>query len=272
MSTENNVRPIRVNLILNADVVSRSIKQVLGISSNAVQFVASPDEADLIVFDDVRKIERGFSKEKSYAYLFGMQHGEKKPALPMNVSVVPVTEAVAKLIGLISELSKKLQPIADRDELGQEEAASIRSDAKRILVIDDTPKHIVSARKTLAGYHLTTATTYEDAMELLANQKFDVVLTDLHLPMSSKTLSSDAFKLGELVPYGLLLMIEAAYQGVKQVAVVTDLSHHADPFSAAFDHFSQFPIKIENAEVLMLHAKVTEEGKDWLDALERLQR
>ncbi len=112
MNTENNTRPIRVNLSLSADVVGRAIQQVF--SSDAVLFVTSPDEADLIVFDDVRKIEKGFSKEKSYAYLFGMQHGEKKPSLPMNVSIVPVTEAVVKLITIISDLRRKLQPIADR--------------------------------------------------------------------------------------------------------------------------------------------------------------
>jgi len=66
-------------------------------------------------------------------------------------------------------------------------------------------------------------------------------------------------------------MIEAARQGAKQVAVVTDLNHHTDPFSAAFDHFSRFPIQIEDAKVLMLHARITGEGKDWSNALDRLQ-
>ncbi|MDP1689482.1 MAG: hypothetical protein Q8L47_05165 [bacterium] len=109
MDTESYTRPIRVNLNLSVDIVSRAIQQVF--SSDAVQFVASPDEADLIVFDDVRKVEKGFNKEKSYAYLFGMQRREKKPALPMNVSTIPITEAVAKLITIVSDLSKKLRPI-----------------------------------------------------------------------------------------------------------------------------------------------------------------
>ncbi len=267
MNAENDTRPVRVNLRLEADVVGRAIKQVF--NSDVVRFMESPEDADLIIFDDVRKVEKEFSKEKTYAYLFGMRQGERKPNFPINVSIVPVTQAVATLIGLIDDLRIKLQPIADT-EIQKEEVDAIRPDARHILVIDDTPKHIANAKKTLAGHHLTTVTTYEDSMETLAKQKFDVVLTDLHLPMSSKTLVPDSFKLGELVPYGVLLMIEAARQGAKHVAVVTDLNHHTDPFSAAFDHYSRFPVQIEGAKVLMLHARVTNEGKDWAEALNRL--
>ena len=271
MSAESD-RPVRINLSLEADVVGKAIKQTLQVlsSGDVVEFVISAEDADLVVFDDVRKIEKGFSREKSYAYLAGMRPGERQPTFPTNVSVVPVTQAVAMMINLISDLSKKLQPNAVREDVQHEEAASLRADAKRILVVDDTPRHITSAKKTLRGHRITTATTYEDAMDILERDKFDVVLTDLHLPMSSRTLSPHAFKLGELVPYGVLLMIEAARQGAKHVAVVTDLSHHSDPFSAAFDHFSRFPIQIEEAKVLMLHARVTDEGKDWSAALDKL--
>lgn len=271
MSAESD-RPVRINLSLEADVVGKAIKQTLRVlsSGDVVEFVTSSEEADLIVFDDVRNIEKGFSREKSYAYLAGMRSGERYPAFPTNVSVVPVTQAVATLIKLVSDLSKKLQPIAVHEDVQREEAVPLREDAKRILVIDDTPKHIASAKKTLAGHRVITATNYEDAMDILEREKFDVVLTDLHLPMSSRTLSPHAFKLGELVPYGILLMIEAARQGAKHVAVVTDLSHHDDPFSAAFDHYSRFPVQIEGAKVLMLHARVNDEGKDWGAALNRL--
>ena len=108
-------------------------------------------------------------------------------------------------------------------------------------------------------------------MNIIGSEKFDVVLTDLHLPMSSKTMG-DKFRFGELVPYGILLMVEAARQGAKYVAVVTDLSHHDDPFSAAFDHYSQFTIKIEGAKVVMMHATMENGAKDWASALAQLTR
>ena len=267
---EKRVVFVKVFVNLSADVVGRAVKQVLNVFC-LIENVESSEEADLVIFDDVKKIEKGFDKEKTYAYL-EIPGGGKKLALPGNVSVIPVTEAAVLLLTLIQDLIKKKQPIAEQNSR-QEEVATIRPDAKRILVIDDTPKHIASAKKTLAGHHLTTVMSYEDAMEVLEKKKFDVVLTDLHLPMSSNTLSRDAFKLGELVPYGILLMIEAARQGAKQVAVVTDLNHHSDPFSAAFDHYSRFPVRIEGAKVLMLHARIMEDGsKSWENALARLER
>ena len=109
-------------------------------------------------------------------------------------------------------------------------------------------------------------------MQILGSEKFDIVLTDLQMPMSSRTLGPSAFKLGQLVPYGILLMVEAAHQGAKHVAVVTDLNHHADWVSAAFDHFS-YPVQIEGAKVLMMHAPMDSDGsKDWAAALARLMK
>src|SRR4030042_1476445 len=87
----------------------------------------------------------------------------------------------------------------------------------------------------------------------------------------AKTLSQEAFKLGQLVPYGFLLMCEAAINGAKYIAVVSDLGHHDDHFSAAFDHFYSIAFKIENAKTMMLHAQLTNTGaKDWQNALEKL--
>ena len=169
----------------------------------------------------------------------------------------------------MTDEAKGCRPV--RIEEAAEEEIPLLPDAMLVLVIDDTPKNIMSAEKAFAGHHLVTATDYDEAMKILGSEKFDVVLTDLHLPMSSQTLGGEAFKLGELVPYGLLLMIEAARQGANAVAVVTDLSHHADPFSAAFDHFSQHPVKIDGARVMMLHAPLHEDGsKDWAKALDML--
>lgn len=267
MNTDTTIHPMRVHVAMQAEILGRTIKQIIG---EPVRFIDTASEADLIIFDSVRKIEKDFDKTKSYLCIWGVGGSGyiTKPAnLPENVTVVHGADLLTNLLTLLSDLSKKLTPIADVVATSVEEVIPTRPDALRILVIDDTAKHIASAKKGLAGHRLTTATGYQEAMELLGKEKFDVVLTDLHLPMSSKTMG-DKFKLGELVPYGILLMIEAARQGAKKVAVVTDLSHHDDPFSAAFDHYSQFPISIEGAKVRMLHARVSDEGKDWAEALQ----
>lgn len=261
---DNSVNPVRIYFAFPESYLGKAIKVTIG---EPARFVETQGEADLIFFTHVRQVENNFDKKKAYTY-FQVQPGVP-PEFPENVCVL--TDAtLPDICKMISEVSKKLKSTVSSQAAGEEEPTTdLLPDALRILVIDDTAEHITSAKKGLAGHSLTTATRYQEAMELLGKEKFDVVLTDLHLPMSSKTMG-EKFKLGELVPYGMLLMIEAARQGAKKVAVVTDLSHHDDPFSAAFDHYSRFPILIEGATVRMLHAKVTEGGKDWKDALARI--
>jgi CheY-like chemotaxis protein len=260
----NTINPIRIHVAFSANPLDIAIKQIFGAP---VRFVETQEEADLILFTEVRQIEKGFDKKKSYAFL-KLQLGSY-PEMPPNVRII-ADISVQAICEVISEVAATLAPTpASQEVVAEEPVVELLPDALRILVIDDTSKYIASAKKGLAGHCLTTATGYQEAMDLLDNEEFDVVLTDLHLPMSSLTMGNK-FKLGEPVPYGILLMIEAARQGVKKVAVVTDLSHHDDPFSAAFDHYSRFPISIEGATVRMLHARVNEEGKDWADALVRI--
>ncbi len=260
-------RPVQIYLAMEDGPIPKSIKKVLStiVGDTGVAFVKEMSEADLVIFTNVRDVERGYDREKSYIF---MRVAGDIPTLPEGCVVIQCTEIVVELIKVIGDISKKLWPIT---EVSDAKVVPVRLDALRILVIDDTQKHIASAKSGLAGHRLTTVTGYEDAMNILGSEKFDVVLTDLHLPMSSKTMGSK-FKLGELVPYGILLIIEAARQGAKYVAVVTDLSHHDDPFSAAFDHYSQFPIKIENAKVMMLHARLVDDAKDWVAALDQLTK
>jgi CheY-like chemotaxis protein len=264
-------RPVRIHLAMKDSPLPRAIKQVLRVLDNGSLFtyVESMDEADLVVFTEVRDIERGYSKEKSYVSL--EMPGARTTPLPENCVTLETESLLVGLIEVIEATGKKLNPIVEEPTAPTGQTVSPSADALSVLVIDDTPKHIASAKAGLAGnYRLTTASGYEEAMEILAKQKFTIVLTDLHLPMSSKTMG-DKFRLGELVPYGVLLMVEAARQGAKFVGVVTDLSHHDDPFSAAFDHYSRFQFQIDGANVLMMHARLDRDGaKDWADALRRL--
>lgn len=271
MSTMTTISPVRIHLAMKDGSLSRSIKQILPIVGDdlVLTYVENVNEADFVIFTEVRDIEKGYSKEKSYAFL--KVPGSKIVSLPENCATIDAMTIIPGLIDAIGNISKKLLSIKETLVVLKKETVSLRPDALRILVIDDTLKHIASAKSDLAGHRLTIVTGYEDAMNILGSKKFDVVLTDLHLPMSSKTMGSK-FKLGELVPYGILLMVEAARQGAKYVAVVTDLSHHDDPFSAAFDHYSQFPIKIEGAKVMMMHAPMKGGAKDWITALDWLTK
>lgn len=55
--------------------------------------------------------------------------------------------------------------------------------ARRVLVVDDEPLNLLASRFLLSdlGATVVTATSAEDALDVLADQEFDVVFTDVHL-------------------------------------------------------------------------------------------
>ena len=108
----------------------------------------------------------------------------------------------------------------------------------RILVVEDKAIHQESARKTLAGHDVTIAKTFDEAIELIdqrGNFPYEVVLTDMMMPMSKKKLAPGIFNPGELVPYGFVVALKAALRGAKFVAMITDTNHHRGAMSAALD-------------------------------------
>jgi len=65
---------------------------------------------------------------------------------------------------------------------------------------------------------------------------FDIVLTDLLVPASSRTLGRDARRyVGEEMSLGTTIAFLAIKNGMKRIGVITDANHHAHPASAALD-------------------------------------
>lgn len=102
--------------------------------------------------------------------------------------------------------------------------------------------------------------------------KFEVVLTDMMMPMSRSTLARDAFKRDEQVPYGFVIALKAAGCGAKFVAMVTDVNHHRGAMSAAIDHLGSAyyqtgwinTFTVNDAKVAFVHAPFcNNESKDW---------
>lgn len=114
----------------------------------------------------------------------------------------------------------------------------------KILVFDDNPLHRKAAEVTLKGHELTIVGTYDEAQAALVPKggrapDFDVVLTDLMVFPSAQA-QADKLKFArEEMPLGTTIALLALYAGIKNVAVVTDTSHHEHPASAAFDCFRQ---------------------------------
>lgn len=255
-----------VNVFIDIESsVGAALRQVLALSN--VALVRSAEMADLIVVESARDVGARYRTDVRYAILDYTNDAVRQA--PSNVRYFPVLDLLCGLLAYIEEISPLVRAkecVADVPEMASEP----RHDARTILVIEDTPRHQVSARKLLIGHRLTVATGYDEAMELMGKNRYEVVLSDLSLPMSSRTLSDKAFVLGALTPYGLLLALEAARQGAKYVTVVTDLSHHDDPISAAFDHFSEYLFQVNGTWVRFTHAPMTELGGEWVKDWRRI--
>ena len=147
----------------------------------------------------------------------------------------------------------------------------------RILVLDDSKKHLAAAEETLAGHELTLVDSYGEAFRLLApGAPFDAVLSDLLMPAEADTLGPEGMKFfGHQMPIGLVMVFAAVQAGVKRVAVITDANHHNHPMSAALDILGRVwwdndvvqTFKIDGASVIIAHAPLLPDGrKDWAKA------
>lgn len=122
----------------------------------------------------------------------------------------------------------------------------------KVLVIDDTSVHLDAALQTLDGHNVTICSNHEEARKLLATHQWDAVLCDLLMPAGGYMQGPDGQKfVGQEMAVGWALALTAAQNGVKYVAVVTDMNHHNHPGSAMLDPFSKHVFTIDGARVLM---------------------
>lgn len=121
----------------------------------------------------------------------------------------------------------------------------------KILVIDDTKKHLDAAVQTLTGHEVTLCSSYDEALKLLT-EKWDVVLCDLLMPAGKDAQGPNGYKfIGQKIPAGWSLALAAARHGAKYVAVASDMGHHDHPASAMLDRLNEHLFKIDDATVLM---------------------
>jgi CheY-like chemotaxis protein len=245
--------------------VALALKATLGLLP--VEFVEMPTEANMLIAERARDMAEHYSSEKYFVIFAQNNVGDQKAK---NVFEYNPLETV-KLLELVARLSQLNLPKPEIEEI---EFRYERPGRKRVLVVDDTLCHQWSAALLLADYDLTIARGFDEALALLENNTYEIVLTDMQMPMSTKGALS-SFVLGGLVTYGLLIANEAARLGTKCVAVVTDLNHHTDPFSAAFDIIGKYCYDINGAKVRYLHSPmITMDGKivkDWLSVIKKIE-
>jgi len=153
----------------------------------------------------------------------------------------------------------------------------------RIIVIDNTQKHLTAALQTLAGHDITICDTHDKALELLRSQKdnaifkklyaeyqaasianayekacqesalpyWDAVLCDLLMPAGRNAQGEGMRLVGQEMAVGWSLALMAARNGAKFVAVVSDMNHHAHPASAMLDAINHHIFDIDGTKMLM---------------------
>lgn len=250
-----------------ATPVKLALEQVIGILTEA-SFVGSPKEADLIITSDIKNIAQMYDDKKQFV-LLNMSGSNCSPS-QSNIHEVRPTNILAELLNIISEMEP-----AKTVEVEATAAAQAIDGAAWILVIDDKESNRNAAISQLGGnYNVVVADGFDSGRKALKERKFDFVLTDCEMPVSTEgALSGSAItaRIGQGIPYGMFLLLEACAAGA-DTAVVSDLNHHQDAFSAAFDHYSNQLFEINGKKGRLIHARMIDGAKDWQDALDQLMR
>lgn len=117
----------------------------------------------------------------------------------------------------------------------------------KILIIDDSTDNQASARQTLGAHDVTIVGTYDEAYRLLqrGSAPFDVVLTDLLMPAGARIQCEKSGRagnefVGQEMPVGFGLALDAVLHGAKYVAVVSDGDHHSHPAVAMLDRLGSY--------------------------------
>lgn len=120
----------------------------------------------------------------------------------------------------------------------------------KVLVIEDDPVNVESAKRSLTNHELTIATSIQQAFDILAEwrqewlenreRRFDVVLTDVYMPRGDfkgwgrRVIHYSDYENPDTLPAGLAFAIAAATMGAK-VGICSDRNHHKDWITALLD-------------------------------------
>ena len=151
-----------------------------------------------------------------------------------------------------------------------------------ILVIEDTEKHVDSAREQFKEHKLVLARSYEEGRSALeSGYHYNVLLTDLMMPKGGREIMGpEGMKyIFDLLPFGFPLAFLAAKIQIPYIGIVTDVNHHDHPISAAIDPISgaywressEYLYQINDSKLGIFHAPFTDDNrKDWNKVLEVL--
>lgn len=230
-------------------------------------------KADVILTTSLNELRRLYCEDKFFGML-ATEYKEIPKKQPKNVFVLDGGDLIHGENGAVA-FKRAYDNWVNRAKEAQPATASFNiTDIEKfdhsyaVLIVDDSKENLAIAMHVLVGQQICPVQSLEDALKLLRleGKTFDVVLTDMHMPPDKtyQSLSVDYYYgIGETVPYGFAVMLEATQRGIP-VAIVTDANHHKDWVSAMFDHMHR--ATVNGQKVLFLNNI----GKRWDTALKML--
>lgn len=271
--SKNKERTLKMNTTATISLkcsttLNATYRKTLGMFGFVI--VDDAKSADVVITNDLRTIYQIYRAHQTYVLI---------PSGPLsseitkeNIIVMDYPFSLLELANLIGRIGNKL--VAASVSV-VETVVTVKPGAPWVLVVDDMIENREAAKQQLGEtYNLTVVDGFDEARVAFQARKFDFALLDLHLPVSTEGALAEtviASNLGEGIPYGMFLLFSACETGA-DAAVVTDLSHHSDPFSAAFDYYDGKTYIINSKKGMFQHATKIGNVKNWKQALERLQK
>lgn len=177
--------------------------------------------------------------------------GEERTYLVRNVENVSKRRGTAMKILVIED--KAANRKSAEETLGGHEVAIVSSFDEVIKVLEKERVDEEKVKQSMidAGFRVQPQVRYglgmyprdveywrlyrEAEQKYVIPFPFEVVLTDMMMPMSYAKLAPTACNVRGEVPYGFILALRAVMCGAKFVAMVTDSNHHDGPMTAALD-------------------------------------
>jgi CheY-like chemotaxis protein len=140
----------------------------------------------------------------------------------------------------------------------------------KILVVEDNSRQQEVAKQQLAEHDVTVTASYREAFKMMEDARFDVLLTDLHLPASTEYPLDISFT-GQEVQAGWVVVLKGISVAIPMIGLLTDADHHQDTASALVDLIHWKVLTMGTSKVLFDNGTfINRQKKDGLEYGDKL--
>ena len=147
----------------------------------------------------------------------------------------------------------------------------------KILLVEDEPTNIESAKMQLKDHELTIVSSFVELMDIHDFKVFDFILTDLYIKFGKRKEGvyysvEKRYMKNEIDPYGIFVAIKAVNYKIPCV-MVTDANGHHDAIGCLMENWGVESINIQNEILFTTFTRPcwvetpVGKGKDWLNAI-----